>query len=51
MAVALKILVIDDDKVDLITIIRSISHSGILADVESAFPPDRLKRSNHLLMI
>jgi CheY-like chemotaxis protein len=37
MAVALKILVIDDDKVDLITIIRSISHSGILADVESAF--------------
>ena len=37
MAVALKILVIDDDKVDLITIIRSISHSGIVADVESAF--------------
>jgi hypothetical protein len=39
MAVALNILVIDDDKVDLITIIRSISHSGILADVESAFLP------------
>ncbi|MEZ7500103.1 response regulator [Flavobacterium sp. Arc3] len=37
MAVALNILVIDDDKVDLITIIRSISHSGILANVESAF--------------
>ncbi|MFV8340894.1 response regulator [Flavobacterium sp. XS2P39] len=37
MAVALKILIIDDDKVDSITIIRSISHSGIIADVESAF--------------
>jgi signal transduction histidine kinase/CheY-like chemotaxis protein/HPt (histidine-containing phosphotransfer) domain-containing protein len=37
MAAALNILVIDDDKVDLITIIRSISQSGILADVESAF--------------
>jgi signal transduction histidine kinase/CheY-like chemotaxis protein len=37
MAISLNILVIDDDKVDLITIIRSISHSGILADVESAF--------------
>ncbi|MFV5697939.1 response regulator [Flavobacterium sp. ZT3R17] len=37
MAVALKILIIDDDKVDSITIIRSISHSGIIADVETAF--------------
>ncbi|MFV5685253.1 response regulator [Flavobacterium sp. GB2R13] len=37
MAVALKILIIDDDKVDSITIIRSISHSGINADVEPAF--------------
>jgi signal transduction histidine kinase/CheY-like chemotaxis protein len=37
MAVPLKILIIDDDKVDSITIIRSISHSGIIADVESAF--------------
>ncbi|WP_035671147.1 response regulator [Flavobacterium sp. 83] len=37
MAIALKILIIDDDKVDSITIIRSISHSGIIADVESAF--------------
>jgi signal transduction histidine kinase/CheY-like chemotaxis protein len=37
MAVALKILVIDDDKVDLITVIRSISHSGIVADVDSAY--------------
>lgn len=37
MAVALKILLIDDDKVDSITIVRSISHSGIIADVESAF--------------
>lgn len=37
MAVALKILIIDDDRVDSITIIRSISHSGIIADVESAF--------------
>ncbi|TDD76966.1 response regulator [Flavobacterium caseinilyticum] len=37
MANALKILIIDDDKVDLVTIIRSISHSGIIADVESAF--------------
>ncbi|MFV5692717.1 response regulator [Flavobacterium sp. LT1R49] len=37
MATALKILIIDDDKVDSITIIRSISHSGIIADVESAF--------------
>ncbi|WP_016988412.1 response regulator [Flavobacterium sp. ACAM 123] len=37
MATPLNILVIDDDKVDLTTIIRSISHSGILADVQSAF--------------
>jgi signal transduction histidine kinase/CheY-like chemotaxis protein/HPt (histidine-containing phosphotransfer) domain-containing protein len=37
MAIALKILIIDDDKVDSITIIRSISHSGIIADVETAF--------------
>lgn len=37
MAVALKILIIDDDKVDSITIIRSISQSGIVADVDSAF--------------
>lgn len=37
MAVALKILIIDDDKVDSITIIRSISHSGIIADVATAF--------------
>lgn len=37
MSNALKILVIDDDKVDTVTIIRSISHSGIIADVESAF--------------
>lgn len=37
MAVTLKILLIDDDKVDMVTIIRSISHSGIIANVESAF--------------
>ena len=37
MAVTLKILIIDDDKVDTVTIIRSISHSGIIANVESAF--------------
>lgn len=37
MATALKILIIDDDKVDLITINRSISQSGIVADVENAF--------------
>lgn len=37
MAVALNILIIDDDKVDSITIIRSISKSGIIADVETAF--------------
>ncbi|SEG38690.1 hybrid sensor histidine kinase/response regulator [Flavobacterium urumqiense] len=37
MAVTLKILIIDDDKVDTVTIIRSISHSGIVADVENAF--------------
>lgn len=37
MTVVLKILIIDDDKVDSITIIRSISHSGIIADVDSAF--------------
>lgn len=37
MASALKILIIDDDKVDLITINRSISQSGILANVENAF--------------
>jgi hypothetical protein len=36
MAVALNILVIDDDKVDLITI-RSISHSGILAMWKALF--------------
>ena len=37
MAIALNILIIDDDKVDSITIIRSISKSGIIADVETAF--------------
>jgi signal transduction histidine kinase/HPt (histidine-containing phosphotransfer) domain-containing protein len=37
MTVTLKILIIDDDKVDTVTIIRSISHSGIIADVENAF--------------
>jgi signal transduction histidine kinase/CheY-like chemotaxis protein len=37
MAGTLKILIIDDDKVDTVTIIRSISHSGIIANVESAF--------------
>lgn len=37
MAVTLKILIIDDDKVDTVTIVRSISHSGIIADVENAF--------------
>jgi signal transduction histidine kinase/response regulator of citrate/malate metabolism len=37
MATALKILIIDDDKVDLITINRSISQSGIIASVENAF--------------
>ncbi|SDW33796.1 hybrid sensor histidine kinase/response regulator [Flavobacterium degerlachei] len=37
MATALKILIIDDDKVDLITINRSISQSGIIAHVENAF--------------
>lgn len=37
MAEALKILIIDDDKVDLITINRSISQSGIIAHVENAF--------------
>lgn len=33
----LKILIIDDDKVDMVTIIRSISQSEIIANVESAF--------------
>ena len=37
MANVLKILIIDDDKVDYITISRSISQSGILAEVESVF--------------
>jgi DNA-binding NtrC family response regulator len=37
MRVTLKILIIDDDKVDMVTILRSISHSGIIADVESVF--------------
>ena len=37
MAVTLKILIIDDDKVDMVTIVRSISHSGIIADIENAF--------------
>ena len=33
----LKILVIDDDKVDTMALIRSISKSGILADVVNSF--------------
>ncbi|MFE3866610.1 response regulator [Flavobacterium sp. LS2P90] len=37
MTVTLKILIIDDDKVDTVTIVRSISHSGIIANVENAF--------------
>jgi signal transduction histidine kinase/CheY-like chemotaxis protein/HPt (histidine-containing phosphotransfer) domain-containing protein len=37
MAIALKILIIDDDNVDSLSIIRSISQSGILADVDNAF--------------
>ncbi|UQD56515.1 hybrid sensor histidine kinase/response regulator [Flavobacterium sp. K5-23] len=37
MTKALKILIIDDDNVDSITIIRSISQSGIIAKVESVF--------------
>ncbi|MEM8520767.1 response regulator [Flavobacterium sp. PL12] len=37
MAVALKILIMDDDKIDSITISRSISQSGIVAEVDSVF--------------
>jgi signal transduction histidine kinase/DNA-binding response OmpR family regulator len=37
MAVPLKILSIDDDEIDSIALRRSISQSGIIADVESAF--------------
>ena len=37
MTKALKILIIDDDKVDSIAIVRSISRSDIIAEVESAY--------------
>ncbi len=37
MAVPLKILSIDDDEIDSIALKRSISQSGIIADVESAY--------------
>ena len=37
MAVVLKILIIDDDKVDSTTISRSIYQSGIIAEVDSIF--------------
>jgi CheY-like chemotaxis protein len=37
MTTALKILIIDDDKVDSIAIVRSISRSDIIAEVDSAF--------------
>ncbi|MFV8370606.1 response regulator [Flavobacterium sp. LB2R40] len=37
MALVLKILIIDDDKIDSITISRSISQSGIIAEVDSVF--------------
>ena len=37
MAIVLKILIIDDDKVDSTTISRSISQSGIIAEVDSVF--------------
>lgn len=37
MTVVLKILIIDDDKVDSTTISRSISQSGIVAEVDSVF--------------
>ena len=37
MAFVLKILIIDDDKVDSTTISRSISQSGIIAEVDSIF--------------
>ena len=40
MAVVLKILIIDDDKIDSITISRSISKSGIIAEVDSVFSAD-----------
>ncbi|MBP4143004.1 response regulator [Flavobacterium sp. P4023] len=37
MAVVLKILIMDDDKIDSITISRSIAQSGIIADVDTVF--------------
>ena len=37
MTFVLKILIIDDDKVDSTTICRSISQSGIVAEVDSVF--------------
>ena len=37
MALVLKILIIDDDKIDSITISRSISQSGMIAEVDSVF--------------
>lgn len=37
MTLVLKILIIDDDKIDSITISRSISQSGIIAEVDSVF--------------
>jgi len=54
MATALKILIIDDDKVDLITINRSISQSGIIAQVENAYSAkeaiEKLKSFNYDLI-
>lgn len=37
MAQVIRILIIDDDKIDAITITRSISQSGIIAEVDSVF--------------
>lgn len=37
MTLVLKILIMDDDKIDSLTISRSISQSGIIAEVDSVF--------------
>lgn len=42
MALILKILIIDDDKIDSMTISRSIAKSGIIAEVDSVFSADEV---------
>ena len=43
----LKVLIIDDDKVDAITIVRSIKKSDIIADMDSAYSEKRVLKNWH----